>query len=183
MAWLQGLTQRGVHVTVLTNSYAATDVTAVHSAYSTYREALLRAGVELHELKPSIGVAGASLHERQSKEAPRSSLHAKTYLSDTHTIFVGSMNLDPRSAQLNTEMGVVIESATFAGFLRTRIMERLPQISYRVELDTTADPKGKLVWISQENGAEVRLESEPGLGFFASMGQMLQRLLPIENQL
>ena len=183
MSWLQGLTQRGVHVIVLTNSYAATDVTMVHSAYATYRVALLRAGIELHELKPSIGVAGARLHERQSKESPRSSLHAKTYLADVHTIFVGSMNLDPRSARLNTEMGVMIDSATFATDLRSRLMARLPQIAYRVVLDTTADSKGNLVWISQEHGAEVRLEAEPGLGFSATMGQMLQRLLPIEDQL
>lgn len=105
-AALQTLARQGVRVRVLTNSLAATDVTAVHAGYAKRREELLRAGVQLFELKPSapnqaasVRVAGASKLGGSSK----ASLHAKTFSVDRQRIFVGSFNLDPRSARLKKD--------------------------------------------------------------------------------
>ncbi len=183
MAWLKTIAGRGVHIIILTNSYAATDVKSVHSAYMAYRKDLLRLGVELYELKPSnVHKVDPESGKNESKKA-KSSLHAKTYMSDSTTLFVGSMNLDPRSASLNTEMGFVINSADLTGDVRAQFLARLPDHAYRVELDTSADKDGKLVWITQDAGREVRTDSEPDMGFFGKFSMSLQRLLPIEDQL
>jgi cardiolipin synthase C len=182
--WLQDLAHRGVAVKILTNSFAATDVRSVTAAYSTYRKGLLRAGVELYELKPSLNQQ-SSTREGSSKspKSAKSSLHAKTYVSDGHRLFIGSMNLDPRSAALNTEMGLVIDSETLGADMRDRFLSRLPDVAYRVELDTSADPKGRLVWVTRENGQDARYDAEPGLKFFDKFLRVLEYALPIENQL
>lgn len=96
---------KGVHVGVLTNSLSATDVAAVHGGYAPYRIPLLRGGVELYELKargPRTG-GGSGLLGSSSSEA---SLHTKAFMVDETLGFVGSFNLDPRSINLNTEMGI-----------------------------------------------------------------------------
>ena len=181
--WLQDVAASGVRIKILTNSFAATDVGAVHAGYTPYREALLRSGIELYELKPSAGMRFAREGTRHLTGSSRSSLHAKTYMADGRSIFVGSLNLDPRSAFLNTEMGVVIESAALCVFLRDRLLRRLPDIAWRVELDRGADSGGQLAWIGREDGREVRYDAEPGMGALQKAIQGLLRLLPIEEQL
>jgi cardiolipin synthase C len=183
--WLEDQVHRGVKVKILTNSFAATDVRTVHSGYSRYRKDLLRAGIELYELKPSLnkGTLPKSEEHPKSDKPAKSSLHAKVYESDAHRLFVGSMNLDPRSASLNTEMGVVIDSEALGSVLHDRLLSQLPDDAYRVELDTSVEPKGRLVWVTQENGQEVRHTSEPGMGTWDKFLQTIQRALPIEKQL
>jgi len=180
VAWLREIAARGVRVRVLTNSYQSSDVGAVHAGYAAYRDDLLRAGVELQELKPG---AGAEL-EREGKlrhtGSSGSALHAKTYMADARTLFVGSFNLDPRSARLNTEMGIVIQSETLCAAIRARFLSRLAEVAYRVELNRET---GALSWVTRENGREVRYGSEPGMGPLGRLKQGLWRLLPIEEQL
>jgi cardiolipin synthase C len=184
MRWLQDQLHRGVAVKILTNSFAATDVRPVASAYSSYRKDLLNAGVELYELKPSLNrQSGAKSGEHpKSEKSAKSSLHAKVYLSDARRLFVGSMNLDPRSAALNTEMGLVIDSDAFGADMRERFLSQLPGAAYRVELDAT-DSGRRLVWVTTENGREVRYDSEPEMGSWDKFLRAMQRLLPIEKQL
>jgi putative cardiolipin synthase len=110
-ATLAALAQRGVKVRVLTNSLAATDVAPVHAGYAKYREELLRKSVHLYELKPS---AEEKDRDKRGGGSSDASLHAKTVAVDRSRIFVGSFNFDPRSARLNTEMGVVLDSAALA---------------------------------------------------------------------
>ena len=96
----------GVKVTVLTNSLAANDEPLVHTGYARYREALLRVGVDLYELSPT------RVRHNQRLHWPGTSLgrlHAKLAVVDRRLVFVGSMNLDPRSASKNTELGIVVE--------------------------------------------------------------------------
>jgi cardiolipin synthase C len=124
---LQTTAQRGVRVRILTNSLAATDVSAVHAGYAKWRKDLLRAGVQLLELKPSaMAPSAGSAEAAKARGGPgggstggssKASLHAKTFGVDGQRIFVGSFNLDQRSARLNTEMGVVIDSPRFAADL------------------------------------------------------------------
>ena len=152
---LVAIAARGVKVRVLTNSLAATDVAPVYAGYVKYREALLRGGVRLFELKP------------QSDERPHgkfragsaASLHAKTFAIDRSRIFIGSFNLDPRSARLNTEVGVVLESPTLATQLSEAFDRSIPSRAYEVRL--TSDGKG-VEWIEQTAAGEVRHSSTPG---------------------
>jgi putative cardiolipin synthase len=166
-AALRALAERGVTVRILTNSLAATDVAAVHAGYAKYREDLLRSGVRLYELKPTVeksarGVPGGSSD---------ASLHAKTFAVDRSRIFVGSFNLDPRSARLNTEMGVLIESSALARQLSDALDAGLPRNAYEVRL-----AEGKLEWREGQR----RYTSDPGTGFLQRAWIGLLSILPIE---
>ena len=156
------LRARGVRVRILTNSFAGNDVAVVHSGYAKYRKDLLRLGVELHELKPSL--AAAPEKEQKHFGSSGASLHAKVFIIDREQVFVGSLNLDPRSVDLNTELGIIVESTELAEGLMQQFEELLlPAYSYRLVLDK---PDGDLVWISEENGREVRSTRDPEVGFW-----------------
>ncbi len=181
--WLQEAIARGVKVRILTNSYTATDVGPVHAGYSAYRKDMLKAGVELYELKPTAGGQTVEKKEKSDDEGAGSShasLHAKTYMVDRRKLFIGSLNLDPRSQRLNTEMGIILESEAICRRFQEGIDAHLLDFAYRVELD----PKGHTpVWITRENGKEVRLETEPGVGAFTRIVLFIERILPVEEQL
>lgn len=182
--WLQGLVQRGVRVLVITNSYAATDVRAVHAGYIKYRQQLLRAGIKLYEMKPSAHTVLARKARRRSVTGPsRSSLHAKAYLTDGHSAYVGSFNLDHRSARLNTEMGIVVTSEPLCARLNGDFVGRLLDVAYRVELVDDARGGAHLAWITREGKREIRYDSEPGVGPLQRIYMGLLRMLPIEDQL
>ncbi len=185
---LVALVRNGVRVTVLTNSLAATDVPAVHAGYARYRHALIAGGVELYEMRPTE-TTGAPKPRRQGDS--QASLHAKTMAFDRERVLVGSMNLDPRSMLLNTEMGILIESPTLAGEMARWRDESLPEVAWRVDLEPVGDAAApgasrerRLVWISRENGREVRrTDHDPEAGFWARLQAFMLSLLPIERQL
>jgi len=164
---------RGVRVRILTNSLAATDVAPVYAGYVKYREALLNGGVQLFELKPESdarprGKVGTS---------SAASLHAKTFAIDRSRIFIGSFNLDPRSARLNTEVGVVLESATLATQLSEAFDRGIPERAYEVRL---APDRTGVEWIERTSAGEVRHSSTPGASASRMFFVNLLRLLPIE---
>lgn len=186
-ALLRSLVERGRRVTVLTNSLAATDVPVVHGGYARYRLALLEGGVELYEMRPT-------LHEGPAREkrlgASQASLHAKTLVFDRESILVGSMNLDPRSNLLNTEMGILIESPDLSELVAQWREDGLPGVAWRVALEEVeADHfpfarERRLVWIGEEEGQVVRrYDQEPGAGLWGRLQALLIRLLPVERQL
>ena len=113
------LEQRGVRVVVQTNSLAATDVAAVHTGYMRYRKDLLRAGVELYETK-SLADSDAGRRRISVTGSSGASLHTKAIIVDDRWVYIGSMNIDPR-ANLNTEMGVLIESTVLARQVRATV--------------------------------------------------------------
>lgn len=179
---LSDAVQKGVRVRVLTNSFAATDVRAVHAGYSRYRKDLLRAGVELYEMKSILpGRKQADRHFGAS--SGKASLHAKVYMVDQRYLFVGSLNLDPRSARLNTEMGVVLDSIALCEKLRNGFDHALLDEAYKVELQAVNNGQDELIWITQENGQQLKIESEPDMGPIQHMTQFLMRILPVEPQL
>ncbi|MFP4894986.1 phospholipase D family protein [Paraburkholderia sp. EG304] len=183
VAWLRGLTSTGVHVTVLTNSLAATDVSAVHAGYQRYRKDLLAAGVHLYELKP---VASASSESSKKKffGSSKASLHAKTYVLDRQRVFIGSMNLDPRSSNLNTEIGVLCDSEAIAGQVIDGVEPRLDQIAWRLDLRAGANGSSHIVWIDTAgDGTVTELNTEPDVSFMRRAGVWFLELLPIESQL
>lgn len=182
--WLAGMVQRGVRIRVLTNSFAANDVAAVHAGYAPRRKALLKAGVELYELKPT---AFADLARTTKKPrmfaSSRASLHAKAYMVDRHQLFIGSLNLDPRSIKLNTEMGVVLDSPVLSQRMADNMDKTLPDVAYKVELRKDADGGETMTWTTREDGKTITYDKEPGMGFFQHLGIGVLRLLPVEDEL
>ncbi len=155
VAALKKLVDRGVRVRVLTNSLAATDAAIVHIGYAHYRKELIAMGVEIYELRPDPGTQAAKLSGLGSSKA---SLHAKVLLVDGRTLFVGSFNVDQRSALENTEMGLEIESPELCGQVLGVLRDRGVESRYRV----TLDDRGDLLWTTTTNGIEQVFHDEPG---------------------
>ena len=171
MALIRELRARNVNVVMMTNSLGATDEPVVHLGYYDYRDPMLDLGVELYEISSSRikrnmlkNLLGTSLGR----------LHAKLAVVDRKTIFVGSMNLDPRSATINTELGAVIASPELASeVLRVIDTDRL-QSAYRVQ--RRADGQG-LEWVVTEDGKEMVVTEEPDSTFWLRL--KLRLLSPI----
>ena len=162
-------------VTVLTNSLQATDVAAVHSGYVKYRKPLLKAGVKLYELQPNHAVP--TTKDRGLTGSSATSLHAKTFIVDEKRIFIGSFNLDPRSARLNTEMGVVIESPEIAGQMQRTLVTTTPNYAYQVTLGNY----NKLYWYDPSE--KRTYAQEPEAKFWKRVTSKILSILPIEGLL
>ena len=175
---LTKLAAGGVRVKVLTNSLAATDVPAVHAGYAKRRRALLRGGVALFELKPDQSdIARSKRSDRGLAGSSSASLHAKTFAMDRRRLFVGSFNLDPRSAALNTESGVVIESPALAEKI-SDAFDSLSNRSYTLHLND----KGAVEWhdsASATAAAQV-YRTEPKTTWFKRASVKFLSWLPIE---
>jgi putative cardiolipin synthase len=189
VAYFKRMRDRGVRVVVLTNSLAATDVSAVHAGYSRYRRALLESGVELYEIKATARRSGEQ--KTRSGSGPglggssRASLHAKSFVFDRKVLFVGSLNLDPRSVSLNTEIGLVFETPDLAAQLASQLLAAVSGKTYHLVLVPEASGKSarKIEWIEQDDGREVRYDTEPQAGVWRRLGVWFMSWLPIESQL
>lgn len=178
LEYLQKLREEGVKIRILTNSLAATDVAAVHSGYSHYRTPLLKEGVEIYELKNQGFLKGP--RDRAFTGNSESSLHAKTFTIDGQQLYIGSLNFDPRSARLNTEMGVVIQSPEMAQFMNQAINEALPYVTYQVKLT----PQGKLEWTETNDKNQTKVyHHEPDTTFWQRVWVKMLSLLPLESLL
>lgn len=172
------LARRGVKVRVLTNSLASTDVAAVHAAYARYRRQLLACGVALHEFKP---VAQGSAWPRQMQSSGVS-LHAKAVIVDRKSIIIGSMNLDPRSRLSNTEVAVLIDSATLGHDLGKWFDEAASlDRSYRPSLGIAGNRNAPLVWTVREGNQLQRYAHEPRASWWLRfVSRLLGALVPEE---
>jgi putative cardiolipin synthase len=176
-AMLTDLARRGVNVRVLTNSLAASDESVVHAGYMKHRKDLLQAGVALYELKPTAAT-GLLKPEDKFGAAHVAGLHGKTYAVDRSRIFVGSFNFDQRSARLNTEMGLVLNSPVLAGQLSAFFDESVPLTAYEVRLST--DGNG-LVWIERTKSGEVKhYDADPDTSGFKRWWVEFLSTLPID---
>ncbi len=163
---LATLRSRDVEVSVLTNSLATTDEPLVHYGYANHRPALLNAGIDLHELMPSGEAAGVQSAALGSSGRGNSlgRLHTKLTVVDDDTTFIGSMNMDARSARLNTEAGIVIRSVPLARLVAKFLRVRQELASYKVQ-----QQGDRLSWVSGEGAdrrtrsAEARAPAEPAL--------------------
>ena len=153
VALMRELVDRGVHVRILTNSLASTDSPLVHNGYARYRVALLRLGVELSEVRPKLGQRRPRFHPFRSSNA---SLHAKAVVIDQKTVFIGSMNMDARSARTNSEMGIVMVSPELARQVTSLLDDISADGSYRLRLE-----QDRIVWSSGEPPNENTWYSDP----------------------
>jgi len=134
LALFKRLVQQGVEVRIITNSLAATDNLQAFSGYRKQRSKILKAGIQVREFRPDAAVRKKMIeHYRllDKTKFPIFALHAKTMVVDGETLFVGTFNLDPRSANLNTEVGVVVKNAPLAGLVERAIeIDMLPENSW-----------------------------------------------------
>lgn len=220
VALLRALVDKGVSVSLLTNSLAASDVPLVHIAYSKYRKALTKAGVKLFEMR-ATDTSGMSdtasdepapqqfrsqlLRGTDRKAAPKAhkasakrkhglvgsksqrgkagimgsksaSLHAKTFAVDSQKLFVGSLNLDPRSTQLNTELGFLIESPELAMQLEAYFDTVAAKTCYQLSLSE----RGRLCWLEQTDNHTVHHTCEPQTTFCTRLLNRCYALLPLD---
>jgi putative cardiolipin synthase len=166
---------KGIRIVVLTNSLATNNHTAVHSAYASYRKDLLKAGVELWEARADAAKITAPDGETQLDKL---TLHTKGILIDGERIFVGSLNLDPRSIDINTEMGLLIDSPELAELLRENSKRTLEKMAYRLELDEN----DKITWHATIDGQEVVETKEPQTSGWKRFSAWFQKIMP-EKQL
>jgi putative cardiolipin synthase len=175
VAQLLRMVRKGVKIAILTNSLAANDVAIVHAGYARWRKKLLRYGVELYELKPTRERVSV-VHDRGLTGNSGSSLHAKTFSIDGRKVFIGSLNFDPRSTLLNTEMGFVIESEVLAEVIHKRFMQSQRDMAWQLRLDRW----GRINWVDRVSGSEQVLKKEPATGFWKRVLVKLASVLPIE---
>jgi putative cardiolipin synthase len=174
--FVRRLRDKGVRIIVITNSLASNNHTAVHSAYARYRKDLLKAGVELWEARANASVITVESDDT-TLTAPLT-LHTKGILVDRRQVFVGSLNLDPRSIDINTEMGLLIESEPLVSEMTDRVMVHIPRIAYRLQLDDS----GKINWHANIDGHEVVETKEPLTSGWKRFTAWLLKIAP-EQQL
>ncbi|MBC7380478.1 MAG: phospholipase D family protein [Burkholderiaceae bacterium] len=160
------LKAKGVRVRVLTNSLASNDAPAAHAGYARYRQELLSEGIELYEMRSessgelnALGSTGGSSGSASGGSIgnSRASLHAKAVVVDSQLIVIGSMNLDLRSQIQNTEVALVIRSASMSKEAIRQIESTLRTDAYRVE----QSPGGTLVWRAPAGAGFADTRHEP----------------------
>lgn len=167
---------RGVEVNILTGSMGANNHTAAHSHYKKYRRSILATGANLYEFRhdPSPKIQDTSNVE--PIEAPFISLHTKAMVADGERCFVGSLNLDPRALDINTENGLYIDSPGLCGQLSKEFETLLdPDNAWRVYLNND----NALRWESSSGTTSI----QPARSFWQRIADFFFRLLPIESQL
>ena len=142
---IRRMADEGVVIHILTNSLASHDVPAVNSHYQQWRRPILEAGAQLYELRPDPAIK--SLVDTAPVVSKFVGLHTKAFVVDRRVVFIGSMNFDPRSVDINSEMGVIIESDALGKELADIMVRDMdPANSWQVEVDAA----GKLMWVNSE---------------------------------
>jgi len=173
---LSKLQARGVNVTVITNSLAANNQFMVHGGYAPSRKPLLTAGVKIYEARPDAEVSGT---EFVNASGAKATLHTKSFIVDRSHVFIGSFNFDPRSANLNTELGVIIHDPDLAELYSEIVENSLRRQTYEVFLNE----KGKVRWRGYEGDQEVIYDKEPDTTWGQRFSAGFVRILPIKSQL
>ncbi|WP_410487506.1 phospholipase D family protein [Acinetobacter sp. SAAs470] len=185
-AQLNALAQQGVKVRILTNSFKANDVPIVHAFYSKYRPDLLDHNVQLYEFlySPDQEVLHKDIEEIAQKikvnikGLSHASLHAKLFAIDDKQVFIGSPNFDPRSAYLNSEIGVLLNSPTLAQGIHQAMNQNLSHYAYKLLLN--ADHH--INWQVEKNTKDIReFKTEPRMRWYQKAALKVLSWLPIEG--
>ncbi len=170
---------------ILSNSLESAPDLAAQSGYDKFRMPLLEAGVELYEVRALLEKTRGSGQTRTVSRYGNYALHEKSYIFDRQRLFVGSMNYDQRSLRINTEVGLIIESAALAQEMANRFESMVdPGEAYRLALrQGTAGHRPSIVWRTQMDGRDVELTQEPSRGLWQREKVKLLSLLPIDSEL
>ena len=186
-AYTRGVKEKGLDVNVITNSYGSTDSPPVHAGYSRYREALLAGGVQIFELKSSSRKKRRKGSVASDSEA---SLHTKAFIFDRESVFIGSLNLDPRSIEINTEMGILYHSPEMARQMAHELGDGALEHVYELKLvKSPAESTGEFTtytwnieWLERVDGKIIRHTSEPDVGLWDQFILFFSGILP-ESQI
>lgn len=171
---VRNLVDKGIRVVILTNSLASNNHVPVHGGYARYRKKVIKTGAELYEAR-----ATAARERSGNEEGPDTlTLHTKAFLIDRRYLFVGSLNLDPRSIEINAEMGLLIDSEDLMAYITPNPGERLSKLAYRVLLNED----GELEWHGRIYGDEVIKTKEPDTSAWLRFKAWFLRIAP-ESQL
>lgn len=170
--------KRGVRVRMLTNSLMSNNHISAHSGYMKYRKAILETGAELYELR--VDAALRKYFKAHKKAEVAAGIHTKSFVLDGRQTLIGSFNFDPRSRELNSEIGLVITDQEFARQVIEHMEQEFePANSYRLFLNEN----GKLRWeVQTENGIEIQTH-DPGASIWRRMAARILSWLPIEKEL
>jgi putative cardiolipin synthase len=176
LADIAQLEASGVEVKILTASMGANNHTIAHSHYKKYRRRILETGADLYEFRHDPSAAARAAADTAPVRAQYVALHIKALVGDRRRCFIGSLNLDPRALEINTENGLYIESPALAAQLAA-VFDELTGApnAWRVELDADEHMR----WTSFD-GAVSR---QPARSAGQRVADFLLRLLPIESQL
>jgi len=171
------LREKGVTVRILVPSLGANNHTPAHSHYRKYRKKILEAGFHLHEYNSQPSQEQRNLCDVDPVRSKWIGMHLKTFIVDRRYSFIGSLNLDPRAMNINTEAGLIIDSPQLGEKLASHIDEILkPENSWEIILDE----KGRMTWKGNEAKA---LRRQPARGGRQRLIDTIARWLPIEKEL
>ncbi|MDH3228373.1 MAG: phospholipase D family protein [Alphaproteobacteria bacterium] len=179
VAALRVARERGVRVRILTNSLASNDVAMVHAGYLKFRKALLRAGVELYEMNSRL----TKEQRKATFGSSVASLHAKSFVLDRESVFIGSLNLDPRAIVFNTEIGVVLRSPEMAGDMARVFDEKIDDVAFRLELVKSEKGSESILWHGLVDGQKQVFDHEPNASLWQRFKVNFLSMFPIESQL
>lgn len=176
---------RGARVRILTNSLASAPDLAGQAGYMRHRPTFLKEGVELYEIRPMPGKASGTGQSMSISRHGNYALHAKLFVFDRKSMFIGSMNFDQRSRRLNTEIGLIIESRELAEQTAARF-DALTQLdnSYTVErIPGGNDKRIGIVWKSRDAGVDKVYTTEPARSGWQRFIVHFLALLPLDSEL
>ena len=178
LARIAKLRADGVMVRVFTNSLAVSDEPLVSVGLDRHQIALLKTGVDLYELSSNRLKLDHTLRGLLGSSTGR--LHAKLGFIDRRVVLVGSMNLDPRSASINTEIGVRVVSPQLAEMVMAALKVDALAGVYQVRLR----PNGVGVrWIAVDADSPEELDVDPDTSLWLRLRLMLLSFFVPESQL
>ncbi len=185
IARIQKMLDKGVDVAVLTNSLESSDSAAVYAFYSLSQKLLLEMGVRLYEIYPNA-FSNAVLNQEYNTlhDMPTAMLHAKTIVIDNDFFVIGSVNMDPRSRQLNTELVSIIKSPELNTH-EAKVFERMiaPENAYELELEYNDDNSSKIVWKATINGEKKKFYNDGDSSTWLHIKKNMSLWFPIKDLL
>jgi putative cardiolipin synthase len=185
MRLFKDLRQRRVLVRILTNSLESTQVLLAQSAYMHYRMPLLLSGVELYEVRSLLGNTNGSGQTAAISQYGNYSLHAKMFIFDRQSLFIGSMNFDQRSMHLNTEVGLIINSSALAQQAAARFEAMVqPANSYMPVLrPNDGERSPSVMWRTREGGKDMEYCAEPARSAWQRIEANILSKMPLDQEL
>jgi len=172
-------TRAGVEVRIVTNSLASTDMVPAQAVYADQRSELLAGGARIFELRPDAAIAPRYSPPDREPDAVLG-LHAKSIVRDRQAVYVGSYNLDPRSAELNSEIALIVHSPELAGQIADTIeRDTRPENSWEVVLDESGEP----TWLEPQKGEVLHHRKPPRTSWTRRFEAGLISILPIDSQI
>ncbi len=184
MRLLEQLSGSGRRVRILTTSLEACTDPPAQAGYMHFRVPLLKAGVDLYELRRQPGRSRGTGQSSRLLRQGNFGLHAKLLIFDDHALYVGSMNFDARSRRINTEIGLIVHSPELAGQARRRFEAMIqPSNAFHVTLADAANSSSSLRWSTQSGDGPVEYAREPARSFWQRLTVETLTLLPIDDEL